>query len=217
MKKESFVVTLVIGTAIALALAASLVLYSKRQNDRKAWRVHTTTAGVVRMQNDVPDFEFAEANGGKVSSSDLRGAPYVAGFLFTRCGTTCPPMTKQLQLLDDMIADHPDVKFLWITVDPKNDTPEVLNAYAKDLEVSRDRWKFLAGSKSEIHRIATKGFRLAGPSEEVHHSSRLALVDGEGRIVGYYDGAGENRAAHRRLLAEDIRRLKRGEKLSGVE
>jgi protein SCO1/2 len=52
------------------------------------------------------------------------------------------------------------------------------------------------------------GFRLASQDDasngEVLHSSKLVLVDGEGRIRGYYDGTDEKDVTQ---LMRDTKRL----------
>jgi protein SCO1/2 len=87
---------------------------------------------------------------------------------------------------------------LSVTVDPEKDTPQKLEAYAKDLGVDDPRWVFLTGAKAAIRSLVVDGFKLAAQEREaksdarkdpdIIHSSRLALVDKHGIIRGYYDG-----------------------------
>ncbi len=44
----------------------------------------------------VPEFSLTEAGGRTVRRADLRGHVWVADFIFTRCGSTCPIMTHGL-------------------------------------------------------------------------------------------------------------------------
>jgi protein SCO1/2 len=83
-----------------------------------------------------------------------------------------------------------------ITVDPVVDTPERLRAYAQKYGAGKNWW-FLTGSLPEIYRIAREGFKLAveeNPPETVAqngkmlHSTKIAMVDGQGRVRGYYNG-----------------------------
>jgi protein SCO1/2 len=64
----------------------------------------------------------------------------------------------------------------------------------------------VTGSTDEIRTLVVDGFRLAlGPREQMEdivdiaHSGRLVLVDGQGRIRGYYDSdaAGLDEVFHR--------------------
>ena len=55
---------------------------------------------------------------------------------------------------------------------------------------------FLTGGRKELYALVVKGFKLgldfgddAGPSEGIiTHSTRFVLIDGAGKIRGYYHG-----------------------------
>lgn len=162
----------------------------------------------------VPPFTLVERSGGTATLADLRGRPWVAGFIFTRCAGICPAMTARMK---DLRAAQPAVDLVSFSVDPDHDTPEALQAYARQHGIG-DRWLLLTGTAAALHALARDGFRLAAaavPKEEQQaggdgpflHSSRLVLVDGEARIRGYYDSAdAEALAALRRDLAGLLQR-----------
>jgi protein SCO1 len=95
--------------------------------------------------------------------------------------------------LEGEVPDDLPVRFVSFTVDPEFDTPEILQTYAESFGVP-DRWLFLTGEPKELYRLTLQGFKLAldpapppGVSEEpILHSTRFVLVDGEGRVRGYY-------------------------------
>jgi protein SCO1/2 len=92
----------------------------------------------------------------------------------------------------------PDVRLVSFTVDPDYDTPEVLARYASSFSAP-GRWLFLTGGTEEMHRLSREGFKLAvdasgnpaNAAEPILHSTRFVLVDGEGRIRGYYEAFDE--------------------------
>ena len=102
------------------------------------------------------------------------------------------------------------IRLVSISVDPERDTPEVLGAYGKELGVDPLRWTLLTGDPETVRRLVVDGFKtpLAAPAPEapgpidIAHTGKLVLVDGLGRIRGYYDsnelGLDEvyNRAQH---------------------
>jgi len=88
------------------------------------------------------------------------------------------------------------VKVVSITVDPETDTPDRLRVYADKFGAGKNWW-FLTGSLDDTFRLAREGFKLAvevnPPTAAVRdgkmlHSTKIALVDGKGRIRGYYNG-----------------------------
>ena len=159
-------------------------------------------AAVLRMRrpepppvlSEVPEFTLVNRDGRTVRRADLAGSPWIADFIFTRCPASCPMMTSRMaRLVEDLPADS-GVRFVSFSVDPEHDTPEVLQRYAESYKAPA-RWLFLTGDGAQIYRLSREGFKLgvdAAPSgiptaEPILHSTRFVLVDGEGRIRGYYD------------------------------
>ncbi|MEN1967042.1 SCO family protein [Lentibacillus sp. N15] len=144
----------------------------------------------------INDFSFTDQDGNKLSNSDLEGKFWVADFVFTNCETVCPPMTANMarlqQQLDD--ADMNDVQLVSFSVDPKQDTPELLKTYAKERgALNFDNWHLLTGYDFDtIKKLSIKSFKAAldkiPDSDQYTHSSRFYLVSPEGNAIKSYDG-----------------------------
>lgn len=146
---------------------------------------------------EVPDFTLINRDGQAVRRADLAGAPWVADFIFTRCGASCPMMSLRMARLERSLPEDLGVRFVSFSVDPEHDTPKVLEEYAQSLGAP-GRWLFLTGDKAQIHRLSREGFKLAvddttpvSPDEPIMHSTRFVLVDGQGKIRGYYEAFDE--------------------------
>jgi protein SCO1/2 len=165
----------------------------------------------LEVYKQVPDFQLIERNGKTVTLSDLKGKVWVADFFYASCPGPCPVISTRLGALQEELAGNDNVRLVSITTQPDTDTPEVLRQYAKRFNAS-DKWLFLTGDKAQIYNLSNKGFLLTaqdqnGNAEEpVIHSTKLALVDRNGNIRGYYDGADE---ANIKLIATDIKALLR--------
>jgi len=146
------------------------------------------------LYGNVGEFALTEASGKPVTLADLRGKVWIASFIFTHCGGSCPIMTHHLAKAQGELPARDDLKLVSISVDPDRDTPAVLTKYAAENRADRSRWLFLTGGKKEIQRLARDAFNLAvdatgGTTEEpIVHSSKLVLVDRTGAVRGYYDG-----------------------------
>ena len=46
------------------------------------------------------------------------------------------------------------------SIDPEQDTPEVLNEYAKLYGVTNPNWNFLTGYKTDVYQLANNGFNI---------------------------------------------------------
>ena len=145
------------------------------------------------IYHEIPEFEFVNHLGKKVGHEDYRGNICVVDFFFTRCPTICPQMSTHMLELQNHFYDRKDFKLLSHTVDPRNDTVEVLYDYSKKVHAIDSIWSFVTGPKEEIYEVAFKGYFANAMEDEVApggflHSSNLFLIDKEGRIRGVFDG-----------------------------
>ncbi|NBX16900.1 MAG: SCO family protein [Proteobacteria bacterium] len=147
----------------------------------------------------LPEFTLTGPDGKPFGSRELAGRTYIASFLFTRCQSVCPMITQHLVGLQARILhDKIPLTLVSITVDPENDTPSVLKAFAEKSGASGSVWTFLTGSRTSVTEIVEKGFTvgMGAPTVtnglmDVAHSQKLILVDSRGRIRGFYDASGE--------------------------
>ena len=156
----------------------------------------------------LPDFSLTDQTEKTVTLADLKGKVWVADFIFTNCGGTCPMMTDKMRKLQEGLPA--EIRLVSITVDPNRDTPKALAAYAAEHGATRERWLFLTGDKQSLYDLCVKGFKLpldesggtaAGP---IAHSTRFVLVDRQGEIRGYYSGTEEQDLMR---LGADAKRL----------
>lgn len=148
----------------------------------------------LKVFGDVPEFSLTERSGKTFGSDDLKGKVWVASFIFTRCSGQCPTLCERLKKVQNKFRFKDKFRLLSISMDPEKDTPPVLSEYAKRFEADPFKWLFLTGDPKDVSTLVQHGFRLAsgGPGGEepegITHSFKLVLVDGSGRIRGYYDG-----------------------------
>jgi protein SCO1 len=146
---------------------------------------------VIENYGTVPQFRLTNQNGQPFGSAELNGKIWIADFVFTTCKGPCPLISSRLSEMQRPLANS-DVHLVSFTVDPENDTPEVLHDYAERLHARPGRWDFLTGQADAIYELTRNGFKLAvsdGADEErvPVHSTRAVLVDRRGTIRGYYD------------------------------
>jgi|CXWL01.1.fsa_nt_gi protein SCO1/2 len=159
----------------------------------------------------VPIFELTERSGAQASLDDLLGRPFVVDFVFTRCKLACPTLTTRMAKIGGDLREGEEFRRVSISVDPEHDTPAALAAFATKFGAPTTWW-FLTGEPDAIHGLVSDGFRLAlepatgDPANPIGHSNRFVLVDGLGRIRGYYDGLD---LAQVRQLDRDLVRLVR--------
>ncbi len=146
----------------------------------------------------VSEFSLTERSGETVTNATLAGKPYIASFFFTRCSGPCPALLGHVRRLQQSIEEADSaVRLVSITVDPKNDTEEVLRSHAQSFTADPERWLFLTGSEDAIFGLMRNSFHMALerlPDKDsvmgmqITHDTRLIVVDGDGHVRGYYDG-----------------------------
>ena len=166
----------------------------------------------------LPQFRLVDSSGAAYGSAELAGQVYVADFIFTRCGSICPLLTRAMQSLDERYreAGVDGVRLVSISVDPAYDTPEVLRTYEQAYGLDPARFRLLTGPEADIRALITSGFRLdyddgtdsavpaadSAESEdliELAHTGKLFLVDQRGAVRGLYsiDEEGLDEVFHR--------------------
>ena len=160
----------------------------------------------------VGEFSLVDQAGAPVTAQSLRGKVWVAAFFFTHCPTICPRITRRMRALQVAAAGEHPPRLVSFSVDPENDTPPVLLAYAQRFEADLRTWSFLTGDLSVVKRTVVGGFKLAldgkpDPGAEnggIIHGSHLVLVDRNLAIRGYYRTDDED---DMKQLVEDAGRI----------
>lgn len=143
---------------------------------------------------------FYKTDGSEFKIEEVENTVYIANFFFTSCPSICPPM--RLSMID-LAKEFPgqELKLISHTIDPANDSLEVLQGYSEGTAVSTDKWIFLRSTtentRTHAHRFMTE-FNPFLDGTDFYHSSYLSLVDKKGRIRGFYNS----------LLEEEMERLK---------
>lgn len=151
---------------------------------------HLTNSLDLPVLSAVQNFSLTNQKNESVGLESFQGRVWIANFIFTSCGGQCPRMSAQMAKIQSMTPQR--IALVSFSVDPEQDTPEVLSRYAAKYSAS-ERWHFLTGRREVIYSLAEKSFKLGvsekgGSSvEPILHSSRFVLVDQQARIRGFYD------------------------------
>jgi len=124
------------------------------------------------------------------------GKPTALFFGFTNCPEICPTTVYELTgWMKEVDPDKSKMQAYFISIDPRRDTPEVLNTY---LSNATDRITGISGDPAKVEAMA-RGFKVSfqkvpsdaknpdGPDYTMNHSASVFLLDREGRFVGTID------------------------------
>ena len=151
------------------------------------YRHQLAEANQLPVLGSLTDFDLVNEQSENFGLANLAGKIWVADFIFTTCAGPCPLMSQRMAALQRSFRPQLQFRLVSFSVNPEYDTPEVLSAYGQQYGAAADRWTFLTGTPEDIQDVAVNGFRLGSVEEPIYHSTVFTLVDGRGRIRGYYD------------------------------
>ena len=173
--------------AVAVALIGFLAILSGVIGPRSA----TKGTGQAGLQTGAPlggAFALVDARGEPVTEAVLRGKPSAVFFGFTHCPDVCPTtLSEMTSWIAELGPDAERMRFVFITVDPERDTPEVLRDY---LSAFSDRIIGITGNPDDVHAMVgdhkamSRKVPLQGGGYTMDHTASVFLLDENGGLVG---------------------------------
>ena len=172
------------------------------------WHMGDTVGGVGRVVTvGIAEiggpYALIDQNGLPRSSKDFAGRWQLIYFGYTHCPDVCP---LTLEMMADVMAKLGPaahrVAPIFITVDPKRDTPQVMKAYVASFGKN---FFGLTGSQSQIaavekeYRVYARRHDLPHGDYAMDHSSVIYLMGPDGKFVTEY-----NEVADPQKIADDI-------------
>ena len=171
-----------VGLGVVIGLALVLV----------GWRAmgipYTYQGSLIDPPFPATDFTLTDQNGGTFRLSDQRGKIVLLFFGYSHCPDVCPAMLSNYKQIIQMLGKQAQqVDFVFVTVDPQRDSPEVLRQYLAKFDPSIIG---LTGTRPELEKV-WKAYGVYQNSENqvssaanldylVDHSSIIYLIDPQG-------------------------------------
>jgi protein SCO1 len=134
-----------------------------------------------------PQIELIKSDGETFRLSDQKGKITLLFFGYTSCPDICPTTLAELKLVADELGDKaPSMEVVFVSVDPKRDTPEKIQNYVEQFNKS---FLGLSGASQDLEPIwqAYGIFREeveagSGLDYTVDHTARIYLIDQTGSL-----------------------------------
>ena len=147
---------------------------------------------LIRQRQHAPlTFQLTDVETGQpFSEASLVGQPTALFFGFTTCPDVCPTaLVTAGRWLDALGAEAAGLRFVFVTVDPERDTPEMMARY---LTAFDPRISGLSGTRAQTDRIIAAYNIVAtkvpsGTSYRYDHTSLILLIDRQGHMVDAVD------------------------------
>lgn len=154
-----------------------------------------------------PDFRLTDHNGKERSLADFRGKVVAMFFGYMHCPDVCPTTLSEMAgAVKALGPDGPRVQVLFVTVDPKRDSPELLRNFVPAFNPT---FLGLYGDAVATEKVKND-FKIysaerAGKTPEsytVDHSAQTLVFDTKGRLrlMLPYGTAGDKVASDLKIL-----------------
>jgi len=148
------------------------------------------------QNHHVGPFSFVNQDGKTITNEDTKGKICVVEYFFATCKGICPRMNENMAKVYKTFLGNKKVLILSHTVDPVKDTVKALKAYSLRFDANADQWMFLTGDKKALYDMARYSYLInaedtangATIKDDFIHDKHYTLVDGYGRVRGFYDG-----------------------------
>ena len=134
-------------------------------------------------------FSLTDGDGKPVTDRDFRGRYLLVYFGYTLCPDLCPTTLNEVAVAMQALGPKAArLRPLFVTVDPRRDTPKVVKEYAAAFD---PRMVGLTGTPEQVASVAreyhvTYADRRSGPDAEdytIDHTSVLYLIGPDGRFI----------------------------------
>lgn len=134
----------------------------------------------IIQRRHLPNVELTTQDGRKVHFYDdlVKNKMVVINFMYAHCEGICPTMTANLVRVQKILHDRigRDIFMYSITLKPEEDTPQVLQEYAR-MHRTGPGWLFLTGKPADIELLRRSlGFTNIDPEEDADKSSHIGML-----------------------------------------
>jgi len=133
-------------------------------------------------------------DGEQITLEDLKGETLVAVMIYTACRTACPRLVADMRNIEAAVSakSKEKVKYIMISIDPVNDTPEKLKVFAKENQMDDPTWLFLQGTEETVRdfaNILAVKYKQISPID-FSHSNIISVFDTKGVLRFQKEGLG---------------------------
>lgn len=152
--------------------------------------VRIQSGTLLQQPRPIADFKLTGDDGKPFTKADLAGHWSVIYVGYTHCPDVCPTTLAQLKAVEKGLgADAAKARFVFLSIDPERDTPEVLGQYAHYFSPD---FRAATGPNAQLDALgAEMGFvyqKVPGQTPQSYlmdHSSALILVNPRAEVAGY--------------------------------
>ncbi|MEP7050217.1 MAG: SCO family protein [Pseudomonadota bacterium] len=173
---------------VCIVIAAAVTAFGAQGCRRSAGAADGTPAALASAA-------LTDQDGQARRFADFQGKIVVLSFFFANCPSVCPRETQALADVQRRVAPAlaRRVQFISFTVDPNEDTPDKLKAFARANGADLGNWSFVRAPESATTALAKALAVFSGPVQAqaapAGHNTSVYLFDDRGRLMQRYAGS----------------------------
>jgi protein SCO1/2 len=139
-----------------------------------------------------PPLRLEDSLGREVDIDQYRGKAVLVTFIYSHCPDICPLIVGNLRTAQSELGpEATDLQIIAVSVDPKGDTPKVVNAFLRERRMT-GRMEYLLGSRPQLEKVWSDWEIVSRASPKkfdpdlVEHSALIYGISADGRITTLY-------------------------------
>lgn len=139
---------------------------------------------------------WTDQNGENLKLEDLKGNVLVMVMVYTSCKAACPRLVADMRNIEERLPEmaKKHLKMVFVSIDPKTDTPERLKMFAQENQMDKEPWLFLRSNDDntrEFAAVVAVNYKKISPID-FSHSNIISVFDQNGEMVFQQEGLGVN-------------------------
>ena len=136
--------------------------------------------------------KWEKQDGKTITFSDMKGKVLVTAMIFTSCKTACTRLTAEMRTISQKVGktNPEDIQYVLISIDPKNDTPQVMKAYLDTNKFDEKQWTFIRSNEDDTRELANVmavKYKEISPIE-FSHSNIISVYSKKGTLAYQKEG-----------------------------
>ena len=170
----------------------------------------------LRTAYEAPQFALTNQDRKTIRLAEFQGNVVILTAVYASCPHTCPAILSQARAAIAELSpeDREDLRVIAVTMDPKNDSPDILRELATNHGMQSTLYHLVTGDPADVERLLDR-MQIARERDPetgvISHANLFLLIDRDGRIA-YRFGLGERQ---QRWLTSALEILLHEEKASG--
>jgi protein SCO1/2 len=133
-------------------------------------------------------FSLVDQHGEPITEAIFRGKPSATFFGFTHCPDVCPTALMEMtKLADELGPDADKLRFVFVTVDPERDKPQVMSDYISAFSphiIGITGEPNAVNAMTRDYKIYSRKVPVEGGDYVMDHTAAMILQDANGNFYG---------------------------------